>query len=170
MYGSLSSDKLFFDSIRYRYDMRVFFSIRYDTIRYEGLKEDLLFEEFLANFQNFRRIFGEFSEFSANFQNFRRIFGEFSEFSANFWNFRRKKTKKSLVLRISRYSIWEVRYDILFDIRKSPIYRHSINSRYDKLLAVWLYNLISCIPILSGVNDTMGGGRRYSTLAQTALL
>ena len=28
----LSSDKLFFDSIRYRYDMRVFFSIRYDTI------------------------------------------------------------------------------------------------------------------------------------------
>ena len=96
--------------------MRVFFSIRYDTIRYEGLKEDLLFEEFLANFLNFRR-----------------IFGEFSEFSANFWNFRRKKTKKSLVLRISRYSIWEVRYDILFDIRKSPIYRHSINSRYDKL-------------------------------------
>ena len=96
--------------------MRVFFSIRYDTIRYEGLKEDLLFEEFLANFQNFRR-----------------IFGEFSEFSANFWNFRRKKTKNSLVLRISRYTIWEVRYDILFDIRKSPISRHSINSRYDKL-------------------------------------
>ena len=29
-----SSDKLFFDSIRYRYDMRVFLSIRYDTIRY----------------------------------------------------------------------------------------------------------------------------------------
>ena len=55
-----SSDKLFFDSIRYRYDMRVFFSIRYDTIRYEGLKEDLLFEEFSANFQNFRRIFGIF--------------------------------------------------------------------------------------------------------------
>ena len=97
--------------------MRGFFSIRYDTIRYEGLKEDLLFEEFLANFQNFRR-----------------IFGEFSEFSANFWNFRRKKTKRSLVLRISRYSIWEVRYDILFDIQKSPIYRHSINSRYDKLI------------------------------------
>ena len=40
--------------------MRVFFSIRYDTIRYEGLKEDLLFEEFSANFQNFRRIFGIF--------------------------------------------------------------------------------------------------------------
>ena len=113
--------------------MRVFFSIRYDTIRYEGLKEDLLFEEFSANFRRIFRIFGEFSEFSANFQNFRRIFGEFSEFSANFWNFRRKKTKKSLVLRISRYSIWEVRYDILFDIRKSPIYRHSINSRYDIL-------------------------------------
>merc|ERR550517_1949945 len=131
-----SSDKLFFDSIRYRYDMRVFFSIRYDTIRYEGLKEDLLFEEFSANFRRIFRIFGEFSEFSANFLNFRRIFGEFSEFSANFWNFRRKKTKKSLVLRISRFTIWEVRYDILFDIRKSPISRHSINSRYDKLLTV----------------------------------
>merc|ERR1712156_938857 len=98
--------------------------------------EDLLFEEFSANFWRIFRIFGEFSEFSANFLNFRRIFrifGEFSEFLAIFWNFRRKKTKKSLVLRISRYSIWEVRYDILFDIRKSPIYRHSINSRYDKL-------------------------------------
>ena len=58
------------------------------------------------------------------------IFGEFSEFSENF---RRKKTKKSLVLRISRYSILEVRYDILFDILKSPIYRHSIISRYDNL-------------------------------------
>ena len=89
---------------------------------------------FLRNFWRIFRIFGEFSEFSANFQNFRRIFGEFSEFSANFWNFRRKKTKNSLVLRISRYTIWEVRYDILFDIRKSPISRHSINSRYDKLL------------------------------------
>ena len=32
-----SSDKLFFDSIRYRYDMRVFLSIRYDTIRYTPL-------------------------------------------------------------------------------------------------------------------------------------
>jgi len=70
--------------------MRVFFSIRYDTIRYEGLKEDLLFEEFLANFQNFRRIFGEFSEFSANFQNFRRIFRIFSEFL----EFSAKKDKK----------------------------------------------------------------------------
>ena len=35
--GSASSDKLFFDSIRYRYDMRVFLSIRYDTIRYTPL-------------------------------------------------------------------------------------------------------------------------------------
>ena len=49
----------------------------------------------------------------------------------NFLNFRQKKTKKSLVWRISRYSIWEVRYDILFDLLKSPIYRHSIISRYD---------------------------------------
>ena len=32
-----SSDKLFFDSIRYRYDMRVFLSIRYDTIRYSSV-------------------------------------------------------------------------------------------------------------------------------------
>ena len=32
-----STDKLFFDSIRYRYDMRVFLSIRYDTIRYTPL-------------------------------------------------------------------------------------------------------------------------------------
>ena len=31
------SDKLFFDSIRYRYNIKVFFSIRYDKIRYEGL-------------------------------------------------------------------------------------------------------------------------------------
>ena len=55
-----------------------------------------------------------------NFLNFRRIFGE-------------KKTKESLVLRISRYSILEVRYDILFDTLKVSIYRHSIISRYDKL-------------------------------------
>ena len=61
----VSSDKLFFDSIRYRYDMRVFLSIRYDTIRYEGLKEDLLFEEFSANFRRIFRIFGDFLEFSA---------------------------------------------------------------------------------------------------------
>ena len=114
--------------------MRVFFSIRYDTIRYEGLKEDLLFEEFSANFQNFRRFFGIFGVVVVveDFGSWVfRIFGEFSEFSENF---RQKKTKKSLVLRISRYSIWEVRYDILFDIQKSPIYRHSINSRYDKLI------------------------------------
>ena len=67
-------------------------------------------------------IFGEFSEYSENFRNFRRIFGE-------------KRQKKSLVLRISSYSIWEVRYDILFDIlkMKSPIYRHLIISRYDNL-------------------------------------
>ena len=35
--GPASSDMLFFDSIRYRYDMRVFLSIRYDTIRYDIL-------------------------------------------------------------------------------------------------------------------------------------
>ena len=37
--GPTKSDKLFFDSIRYQYDMRVFLSIRYDTIRYEALGE-----------------------------------------------------------------------------------------------------------------------------------
>ena len=98
--GTASSDKLFFYSIRYRYDMRVF--SRYDTIRYDMRASKKTF--FL---RNFRRIFGEFSEFLANFWNFRRccscwrlwfmgflnfwgifrIFGEFLEFSA-------KKDKK----------------------------------------------------------------------------
>ena len=55
-----------------------------------------------------------------NFLNFPRIFGE-------------KRQKKSLVLRILRYSIWEVQYDILFNTLKVSIYRHSIISRYDKL-------------------------------------
>ena len=32
------------------------------------------------------------------------------------------------------YSIWEVRHDILFEMLKSPICRHSTTSRYDKLL------------------------------------
>ena len=81
--------------------------------------------------RNFRRIFGEFS---ANFRRIFRISGEFSEFPENFWIFRRIFGGKRQNKGISRYSIWEVRYDILFDIRKSPIYRHSINSRYDKLL------------------------------------
>ena len=63
-----------------------------DTIRYEGLKEDLLFEEFLANFQNFRRIFrifGEFLEFSALLLLLTTLVHGFSEFSGNFQNFRR---------------------------------------------------------------------------------
>ena len=116
--------------------MRVFFSIRYDTIRYEGFKKDLLFKEFSANFQNFRRIFGIFGVVVVvvvveDFGSW--VFGIFGEFSEFLENFLRKKAKKSLVLRISRYLIWEVRYDILFDVQKSPIYRHSINSRYDKL-------------------------------------
>ena len=38
---------------------------------------------------------------------------------------------------ISRYSILEVRCDIFFDMLKSPIYRHSIISRYDKLIPVF---------------------------------
>ena len=115
----MKSDKLFFDSIRYRYDIRVFFSIRYDTIRYEGFKKDLLFKEFSANFQNFQRFFGIFGVVVVvvvveDFGSWVfRIFGEFSEFSENFWNVRRifseKRQNKSLVLRISRYSILEVR-------------------------------------------------------------
>ena len=117
-----------------RYDIDTILGFFLDTIRYEGFKKDLLFKEFSANFQNFRQIFGIFGVVVVVVEDFGswvfRIFGEFSEFSENFW---RKKTKKSLVLRISRYTIWEVRYDILFDIQKSPIYRHSINSRYDKL-------------------------------------
>ena len=96
----------------------------------------------MANFQNFWQIFGIFGVVVVvvvveDFGSWVfRIFGEFSEFSENI---RRKKTKKSLVLRISRYSIWEVRYDILFDILKSPVYRHSIISRYDMPTPVWDY-------------------------------
>ena len=116
---SMKSDKLFFDSIRYQYDIRVFFSIRY-----EGSKKGLLFKEFSANFQNFRRIFGIFGFIVVvvvveDFGSWVfRIFWEFSEFSENFL---RKKAKKSLVLRISRYLIWEVRYDTLRCTEKSDI-------------------------------------------------
>ena len=53
--------------------------------------------------------------------------GIFAKFSA------KKKQKKTLVLRISRYLIWDVRYEILFNILKSPIYQHSIISRYANL-------------------------------------
>ena len=60
-------------------------SIQYDinaiSIRCVGLKKDLLFKEFLANFQNFRRFFGIFGvvvveDFHGfmGFQNFRGIF------------------------------------------------------------------------------------------------
>ena len=75
-----------FFSTRYNIDMRVF------SIRYEGLKKDLLFKEFSANFQNFRRIFGIFGVVVVeDFGSWVfRIFGEFSEFSENY---RRKKTK-----------------------------------------------------------------------------
>ena len=96
---------------------------------------------FLRNFRQFFRIFSkflEFLEFSALLLLLlllRTLVHGFSEFSGNFLNFQRsfgeKRQKKSLVLRISRYSIWEVQYDILFDILRSPIYRHSIISRYD---------------------------------------
>ena len=105
------SDKLFFDSIRYRYDIRA---------------SEKTF--FLRNFRRIFRNFGEFSEFSENFLNFWRIFGIFGEFS----DFRRIFGGKTQNKSISRYSILEVRYDICFDMLKSPIYRHSIISRYDK--------------------------------------
>ena len=35
---------------------------------------------------------------------------------------------------IWEWLIFEARYDIFFDMLKSPIYRHSIISRYDKLI------------------------------------
>ena len=60
-------------------------------IQYFGLKKDLLFKEFSANFQNFRRIFGIFRVVVVVVEDFGswvfRIFGEFTEFSA-------KKDKK----------------------------------------------------------------------------
>ena len=74
------SDKLFFDSIRYEG-----FFLDTITIQYKGLKKDLLFKKFSANFQNFWnfwRIVGIFG-----------VFSEFSEFSERSENFRRKKTK-----------------------------------------------------------------------------
>ena len=54
----MKSDKFF--STLYDIDTILGFFSRYDTIRYEGFKKDLLFKEFSANFQNFRRIFGIF--------------------------------------------------------------------------------------------------------------
>jgi len=106
--------------------MRVFFSIRYDTIRYEGLKEDLLFEEFSANFlnlTNFRRIFrifGEFSEFSTNFRRIFRIFGEFLEFSA-------KKDKK--IIGFENIEILDMGGSIRYTIRYT---KKSDISAFDK--------------------------------------
>ena len=119
-----------------RYDIDMILGFFLDTIRY---RYDIRASKKTFFLRNFRQIFGIFGvvvvvvveDFGSWVFG---IFGEFSEFSEFSENFRRKKTKKSLVLRISRYSIWEVRYDILFDIRKSPIYRHSINFRYDKLI------------------------------------
>ena len=119
--------------------MRFFFSIRYDNDTILGPQKKTFF---LRNFRNVRRIFGILGVVVVVVEDFGswvfRIFGEFSE------NFRRKKTKKSLVLRILRYSIWEVRYDKLFDILKSPIYRHSIISPYDMPTP----GLVSLIPEL----------------------
>ena len=104
--------------------MRVFFSIRYDM---RASKKTF----FLRNFRQIFRIFGIFGVVVVVEDFGSWVFGIFGEFSEFLENFRLKK--KSLVLRISRHPIWEVRYDILFDIQKSPIYRHLINSRYDKL-------------------------------------
>ena len=60
----MKSDKLFFDSIRYRYDIRVFFSIRYE------------FSALLLLLLLLRTVVHEFSEFSGKFLNFRIIFDE----------------------------------------------------------------------------------------------
>ena len=97
----------FFDSIRY-------LAFLFDTIRYFGLRKNLLFEEFSANFQNFRQIFGWFLEFWENFRNFRR----FSESSENFRNFGRtfgifgEKIQKKSISPVpaaghsQRYNLW----------------------------------------------------------------
>ena len=117
--GSSSSDKLFFDSIRYRYDMRVFFSIRYDTISGPHKKTF-----FLMNFRRIFRIFGEFSGISANFLNIRRIFGisgEFSEFPENFRIFRRifggKRQNKGIsrAYRDTRYGRFDTIYSSIYE-------------------------------------------------------
>ena len=97
---------------------------------------------FLRNFRQIFRVFrnfGDFLEFSALLLLLllmRTLVHGFLEFSGNFLNFQRifgeKRQNKSLALRISRYSILEVRYDIFFDTLKVSIYRHSIISRFDK--------------------------------------
>ena len=86
------SDTLFFDSLRYRYDIWLFFSIRYNIdMIFRPQKKTFL----LKNFWRIFRILGEssdFSEFSAIFWKFWQIFGifgVFSEFLAYFLNFRR---------------------------------------------------------------------------------
>jgi len=94
VFHAMKSDKLFFDSIRYRYDIRVFFSIVYDTIRYEGFKKDLLLKEFSANFRQIFRIFGDFFEFSDLLLLLRTLVHGFSEFSGNFRRIFDEKDKK----------------------------------------------------------------------------
>ena len=82
------------------------------------------------NFRRIFRIFGEFSEiseFSENFRNFRRIFRFFGEFSAE------KDKIKAYRRHIEILDMGGlIRYTLLY--AKSPIYRHSINVRYDKLI------------------------------------
>ena len=91
--GPPLSDKLFFDSIRCRYDMRVF--SRYDTILGPQKRPSL------RNFRQIFRIFGEFLEFSALLLMLlllRTLVYGFSEFSGNFQRifgkFSSKKDKK----------------------------------------------------------------------------
>jgi len=86
--GAMKSDKLF--STRYSIRYGAFF----DTIRCVGLKKDLLFKEFSANFRSFRRISGIFGVVGVvvvveDFGSW--VFGIFREFSVNFL---RKKDKK----------------------------------------------------------------------------
>ena len=89
----MKSDKLFFGSIQYRYDIRVYFSIRYNINTILGPQKAFFLRNFLAIFWNFRRFFRIFGVFVV--EDFGSwvfgIFGEFSEFSENF---RRKKDKK----------------------------------------------------------------------------
>ena len=105
------SDTLFFDSIWYRYDIWLFYSIWYDinTIFWPQKRP------------SFWGIFSEFSEISANFLNFRRISGEFSEFPENFRIFRRifggKRQNKGIsrAYRDTRYGRFDTIYSSIYE-------------------------------------------------------
>ena len=104
------------------------------SIRYVGLKKDLLFKEFSANFRQIFRIFGEFLEFSALLLLLTTLVHGFSEFSGNFQNFRRifgifgeKKTKK--IIGFENIEILDMGGSIRYTIRYT---KKSDISAFDK--------------------------------------